>query len=92
MPTANLGGVAEALPPYGVYAVLVDRVQQGVATTLGTGVANIGLRPTLSAGFSVEVHLFDSNKTCTTRPCAFISWRACATSRSSPVCPSSKRK
>jgi riboflavin kinase/FMN adenylyltransferase len=59
VPTANLSGVAEALPPYGVYAVLVDRVQEGVATTLGTGVANIGLRPTLNAGFSVEVHLFD---------------------------------
>jgi riboflavin kinase/FMN adenylyltransferase len=26
---------------------------------VGTGVANIGLRPTLDAGFSVEVHLFD---------------------------------
>ncbi|HEY3667969.1 MAG TPA: bifunctional riboflavin kinase/FAD synthetase [Polyangiaceae bacterium] len=59
VPTANLSGVAEALPPYGVYAVLVDRVQEGVATTLGTGVANIGLRPTLNAGFSAEVHLFD---------------------------------
>jgi riboflavin kinase/FMN adenylyltransferase len=59
VPTANLGGVAEALPPYGVYAVLVDRVVGGVATALGTGVANIGLRPTVNAGFSVEVHLFD---------------------------------
>ncbi|MEP7048747.1 MAG: bifunctional riboflavin kinase/FAD synthetase [Pseudomonadota bacterium] len=59
VPTANLGGVAEALPPYGVYAVLVDRVIDGAASTLGTGVANIGLRPTVSGGFSVEVHLLD---------------------------------
>jgi riboflavin kinase/FMN adenylyltransferase len=59
VPTANLGGVAEALPPYGVYAVLVDRVRDGAGVVLGTGVANIGLRPTVDAGFSVEVHLFD---------------------------------
>ncbi|HEY5373941.1 MAG TPA: bifunctional riboflavin kinase/FAD synthetase [Polyangiaceae bacterium] len=59
VPTANLGGVSEALPPYGVYAVLVDRVTESGAVALGTGVANIGLRPTVSAGFSVEVHLFD---------------------------------
>ena len=59
VPTANLGGVAEALPPYGVYAVLVDRVHEGESVALGTGVANIGLRPTVDAGFSVEVHLFD---------------------------------
>jgi riboflavin kinase/FMN adenylyltransferase len=59
VPTANLAGVREALPPYGVYAVLVDRVTDGVATALASGVANIGLRPTVSGGFSVEVHLFD---------------------------------
>jgi len=59
VPTANLGGVAEALPPYGVYAVLVDRMHDGVSEAIGTGVANIGLRPTLDAGFSVEAHLFD---------------------------------
>jgi riboflavin kinase/FMN adenylyltransferase len=59
VPTANLSGVAEALPPYGVYAVLVDRVLDGAAVALGIGVANIGLRPTVNAGFSVEVHLLD---------------------------------
>ena len=61
VPTANLSGVREALPPYGVYAVLVDRLApgSGTATALATGVANIGLRPTVSGGFSVEVHLFD---------------------------------
>ena len=59
VPTANLDGVGEALPPYGVYAVLVDEVIDGVARAHSTGVANIGLRPTVSGGFSVEVHLFD---------------------------------
>lgn len=59
VPTANLDSVSEALPPFGVYAVLVDRVEGGTSRVLGTGVANIGLRPTVSAGFSVEVHLFD---------------------------------
>jgi riboflavin kinase/FMN adenylyltransferase len=59
VPTANLSGVLEALPPYGVYAVLVDRVSSGVAAAVAKGVANIGLRPTVSGGFSVEIHLFD---------------------------------
>jgi riboflavin kinase/FMN adenylyltransferase len=60
VPTANLAGVGEALPPFGVYAVLVDRVNEGgVSVALSTGVANIGLRPTVSGGFSVEVHLLD---------------------------------
>jgi riboflavin kinase/FMN adenylyltransferase len=39
--------------------VLVDRIRDGQTVAIGTGVANIGLRPTLDAGFSVEVHLFD---------------------------------
>ncbi len=59
VPTANLGGVAEALPPHGVYAVLVDRVVGDVRTALAKGVANIGLRPTVSGGFSLEAHLLD---------------------------------
>ena len=60
VPTANLADVGEALPPYGVYAVLVDRVNEaGASVALGAGVANIGLRPTVDAGFSVEVHLWD---------------------------------
>lgn len=59
VPTANLGAVAEALPPYGVYAVFVDRIREGVGVAIGSGVANIGLRPTVEAGFSVEVHLLD---------------------------------
>lgn len=59
VPTANLSEVGEALPPYGVYAVLVDRLTGTESPALATGVANIGLRPTVSGGFSVEVHLFD---------------------------------
>lgn len=59
VPTANLGGVREALPPFGVYAVVADVIENGVAKSLAAGVANIGLRPTVSAGFSVEAHLFD---------------------------------
>jgi riboflavin kinase/FMN adenylyltransferase len=59
VPTANVSGIREALPPYGVYAVLVDRLTSGAPSALAKGVANIGLRPTVSGGFSVEVHLFD---------------------------------
>ena len=59
VPTANLANVPEALPPYGVYAVLVDRVTRDGPRVLGRGVANIGNRPTVDAGFSVEAHLFD---------------------------------
>ena len=60
VPTANLDGVTEALPPYGVYACLVDRIDgPSGATRLATGVANIGNRPTFGAGFSVEVHLHE---------------------------------
>jgi len=57
-PTANLGGVRELLPPFGVYAVLVDRLGSAHAS-LHRGVANIGVRPTMGAGPAVEVHLFD---------------------------------
>lgn len=60
VPTANLAGVAEALPPFGVYACLVDSVDAGGrAAGLARGVVNVGNRPTVNAGFSVEVHLFD---------------------------------
>jgi riboflavin kinase/FMN adenylyltransferase len=63
-PTCNLGGVSEALPAFGVYAVLVDREHEGPsgARALARGVANIGVRPTVKDGAptpSVEVHLFD---------------------------------
>ena len=59
VPTANLGSVVEAQPPHGVYACLVDRLDDTSGVPLATGVANIGNRPTVDAGFSVEVHLHD---------------------------------
>jgi riboflavin kinase/FMN adenylyltransferase len=50
-PTANVGGVTELLPPYGVYAVRADEKP---------GVMNLGVRPTVDgANLRVEVHLFD---------------------------------
>ena len=61
VPTANLAGFSEALPPHGVYAVLVDRRQNGAFTALGAGVANFGVRPTLGAGPSFEAHVFDKS-------------------------------
>jgi riboflavin kinase/FMN adenylyltransferase len=60
VPTANLDGIAEALPPHGVYGVLVDRKEGERFVALSGGVANFGVRPTLGAGPSFEVHLFDS--------------------------------
>jgi riboflavin kinase/FMN adenylyltransferase len=64
-PTCNLAGVDETLPPYGVYAVLVDREKddRSSAAVLATGVANIGVRPTVAGGDAprVEVHLFDTD-------------------------------
>jgi riboflavin kinase/FMN adenylyltransferase len=59
VPTANLGSVPEALPPYGVYACLVDRLGPEGPRALAPGVANVGDRPTVGAGFGVEAHLFD---------------------------------
>jgi riboflavin kinase/FMN adenylyltransferase len=59
-PTANLGEVSEVLPPNGVYAVLVDRLDRaGGPRALARGVANIGLRPTVGGGHATEVHLLD---------------------------------
>lgn len=59
VPTANLSPPSEALPPHGVYAVLVDRRGPEGFSALATGVANFGVRPTLGAGPSFEIHLFD---------------------------------
>jgi riboflavin kinase/FMN adenylyltransferase len=74
-PTCNLSNVREALPPHGVYAVLVDleepegpaspRVSPRHAKALAKGVANIGVRPTVNAMGApptVEVHLFDLDR------------------------------
>lgn len=57
-PTANLDGVLEALPPFGVYACRAEHLD-APARGRTPAVLNIGLRPTLAAGFSVEAHLLD---------------------------------
>lgn len=59
VPTANLASVPEALPPYGVYACLVDELTAEGPRVLGRAAVNIGERPTLGAGFSVEAHVLD---------------------------------
>ena len=54
-PTANVGGVTEMLPPYGVYAVFMD--DHGPACA---GVMNLGVRPTVDGqNLRVEVHILD---------------------------------
>jgi riboflavin kinase / FMN adenylyltransferase len=64
-PTANIVDVPEALPPFGVMAVVVDKLGDAGDTSsvmLGRGVANLGLRPTVDASATqprLEVHLFD---------------------------------
>jgi riboflavin kinase/FMN adenylyltransferase len=66
-PTCNLSEVPEVLPAFGVYAVLVDLVDERSkrAEALGRGVANVGVRPTLDRAQPkplVEVHLFDLDR------------------------------
>lgn len=59
-PTANLAEIPELLPPYGVYACLVDQLDDsGRAHRLGKAVTNIGVRPTVRGGLAVEAHLLD---------------------------------
>jgi riboflavin kinase/FMN adenylyltransferase len=58
-PTANLGPSAVLLPADGVYAVVARVLSDGAASRVLGGVANLGVRPTVGAGRSVEVHLFD---------------------------------
>ncbi len=38
---------------------VVDELGDRGPSRLGQGVCNVGLRPTVAAGFSIEVHLFD---------------------------------
>jgi riboflavin kinase/FMN adenylyltransferase len=61
-PTANLRTDVEALPRDGVYAVRVALIDQDDrrGETMD-GVMNIGVRPTFSAGRSIEVHLLDQS-------------------------------
>ncbi len=58
-PTANLADVQEALPANGVYACVVDVVEDGVARKLGRAAVNLGARPTVGGGFSVEAHVLE---------------------------------
>jgi riboflavin kinase/FMN adenylyltransferase len=63
-PTANLDQVPEMLPPNGVYAVHVEKVVgPAKALSLGIGVTNIGVRPTIEgtdpAKRTVETFLLD---------------------------------
>lgn len=59
-PTANLAEVEQAPPAYGVYAIRAERIEpDGSGRVLGGGVANIGVRPTVAAGFAIEAHIFD---------------------------------
>lgn len=58
-PTANLAWEDVQLPADGVYAVVVRRLDRPERDELLHGVANLGVRPTMAAGRSFEVHLFD---------------------------------
>ena len=65
-PTANLGGVEEMLPAYGVYAVRV-RGERETSTSTSTsvygGVMNVGVRPTVDGrALRIEVNLFDFDR------------------------------
>jgi riboflavin kinase/FMN adenylyltransferase len=63
-PTANLAGTEVLHPRDGVYAVIARVLPAGGESedrTIFHGVANLGTRPTLAAGRSVEAHLFDFN-------------------------------
>ncbi|HSI85064.1 MAG: riboflavin biosynthesis protein RibF [Candidatus Methylacidiphilales bacterium] len=60
-PTANLGGVFQMLPPFGVYATRAVIHGHGGHTVSIPSMTNIGIRPTIddSATVSVEAHLLD---------------------------------
>ncbi len=63
-PTANLRVFNEQLPPSGVYAVRARRLSAGSDLT---GVANLGVRPTLTeitTSPTLEVHLIDFQEDC----------------------------
>ncbi|HEY6876452.1 MAG TPA: bifunctional riboflavin kinase/FAD synthetase [Polyangiales bacterium] len=57
-PTANLELSGLLAPADGVYAVCV-RVVDGAPSERMLGVANLGVRPTVSGGRSLEVHVLD---------------------------------
>lgn len=57
-PTANLACEEVMLPADGVYAIVTRRLDAHGSPLL-RGVLNVGVRPTVAAGRSVEAHLFD---------------------------------
>jgi riboflavin kinase/FMN adenylyltransferase len=59
-PTANLATPCEALPKDGVYAVRVEVL--GEDGPMLPAVMNLGVRPTVAAGRSVEAHLLDVHR------------------------------
>ncbi len=60
VPSANLGGVVELMPGRAVYGVRVDVHSGGRFERLGVGIANVGVRPTLSRGeLRAEVHVLE---------------------------------
>jgi riboflavin kinase/FMN adenylyltransferase len=61
VPTANLASVEEMLPPFGVYATLVDVADGGPPRALGLGAMSIGVNPTTDRTTDVkaEVHVLD---------------------------------
>jgi riboflavin kinase / FMN adenylyltransferase len=67
-PTANLHDIPELSPPDGIYAVLVDQIddaiEDGRARALAHGVMSIGVRPTIAGavGKTTEVFLFDLDR------------------------------
>lgn len=61
-PTANLTDVVELLPRHGVYACAVDLEDGQGFERLGVGALNVGVRPTLGAGPSSEVHVLDLHR------------------------------
>lgn len=60
-PTANLATPVEALPKDGVYAVRA-RVASEPGAPAYDGVLNLGVRPTVRAGRSMEAHLLDVDR------------------------------
>ena len=60
-PTANLSAFEEMLPPPGVYATLVDRVDDAGAHVLGLGATSVGKNPTtdFDDALKVETYVLD---------------------------------
>lgn len=61
-PTANLATPCEAPPRDGVYAVRARVLSPDGAGPWRDGVMNLGSRPTVNAGRSLEVHLIDRDE------------------------------